>query len=63
MVPIVNDLLGNKKFKDAALYISNLKLHSQFDVPSLISKFVNQDKFTEASIIAEEDLEHTYVNY
>ena len=61
MVPIINELLNNKKYKDVALYISALRLHSLFDVPSMISKFVNQDKIQEAFLLAEEDQNYKFV--
>ena len=61
MVPAITDLFNNKKPTEAVSYINTLGLHSEFNIPDLVSKLIHQDKFGDASNLVSNNKEHQLV--
>jgi len=58
LIPIINELIPQKKFPEVAHYISTMELHQHFNIPDLISSFVHQNKFPLAALLAENKPEY-----
>ena len=52
-LPLIQNLITQKKIKDAALYISTLNLHDFFDYLGLVKTLINQEAITEAFLLIQ----------
>jgi len=58
LIPVINNLITNKKMAEVAHFISTMELHQHFNIPDLISSLVHQNKFPLAALLVENKPEH-----
>jgi len=61
LIPVINNLITNKKMAEVAHFISTMELHQHFNIPDLISSLVHQNKFPLAALLVENKPEHQIV--